>query len=594
MRFTSSLLIKNYYKISSFAKINQFAIYCKFVKINYMIKILLVTRDNTKNKKFNRIFNKNGYEFSAMGDENLIYDFVSAEHPDIIIIDENFQNISKLNKKIKPVCENSIIIFIINSDRVDKELIKYANAFITDGMTDDLISSVINVNLRMKNSLEMLSNSNKDLADSLYRLNALYSTSSQFAGTLDKEKLIQYMIEGMDKALSFSLTCTLSFCHGNAPVLILNSLYELSDELITALKLRTILNYNSLFDGKIPLYEINVENLKVIKHVKYPAHRFTFTLFQYDNMFAPISLGDDFFGCVEIFKETSFTSEDSTCFQTIAQQVSLPLKSAALYQEIIETNIKLEKLERLKSEFISIVSHELRTPLTSIKNSLDILASGKCGEVTENSGKFLSMAMRNVQRLSGIINDLLDLSKIEAGKMDFNFAPTSINTVINFVKSALSEVAKSKGLTLIVNEARNLPETSADPQRLEQVLTNLVSNAIKFTPENKTITITSSLVNSKNININEYFKDSIKLTDGDYIQVCVEDEGIGIAEKDLLHAFDKFAQIENSLSRKAGGTGLGLPIAKQLLEAHHGAIWCSSELNKGSKFYFVIPVSNQD
>ena len=594
MRFTSSLLIKNYYKISSFAKINQFAIYCKFVKINYMIKILLVTRDNTKNKKFNRIFNKNGYEFSAMGDENLIYDFVSAEHPDIIIIDENFQNISKLNKKIKPVCENSIIIFIINSDRVDKELIKYANAFITDGMTDDLISSVINVNLRMKNSLEMLSNSNKDLADSLYRLNALYSTSSQFAGTLDKEKLIQYMIEGMDKALSFSLTCTLSFCHGNAPVLILNSLYELSDELITALKLRTILNYNSLFDGKIPLYEINVENLKVIKHVKYPAHRFTFTLFQYDNMFAPISLGDDFFGCVEIFKETSFTSEDSTCFQTIAQQVSLPLKSAALYQEIIETNIKLEKLERLKSEFISIVSHELRTPLTSIKNSLDILASGKCGEVTENSGKFLSMAMRNVQRLSGIINDLLDLSKIEAGKMDFNFVPTSINTVINFVKSALSEVAKSKGLTLIVNEARNLPETSADPQRLEQVLTNLVSNAIKFTPENKTITITSSLVNSKNININEYFKDSIKLTDGDYIQVCVEDEGIGLAEKDLLHAFDKFAQIENSLSRKAGGTGLGLPIAKQLLEAHHGAIWCNSELNKGSKFYFVIPVSSQD
>ena len=594
MRFTSSLLIKNYYKISSFAKINQFAIYFKFVKINYMIKILLDKKEKKKNKKFNRIFNKNGYEFSAMGDENLIYDFVSAEHPDIIIIDENFQNISKLNKKIKPVCENSIIIFIINSDRVDKELIKYANAFITDGMTDDLISSVINVNLRMKNSLEMLSNSNKDLADSLYRLNALYSTSSQFAGTLDKEKLIQYMIEGMDKALSFSLTCTLSFCHGNAPVLILNSLYELSDELITALKLRTILNYNSLFDGKIPLYEINVENLKVIKHVKYPAHRFTFTLFQYDNMFAPISLGDDFFGCVEIFKETSFTSEDSTCFQTIAQQVSLPLKSAALYQEIIETNIKLEKLERLKSEFISIVSHELRTPLTSIKNSLDILASGKCGEVTENSGKFLSMAMRNVQRLSGIINDLLDLSKIEAGKMDFHFAPTNINTVIDYVKNALTEVAKSKGLTIITEQHELLPDIMADAQRLEQVLTNLVSNAIKFTPENKTITISAKLLNSKDIYVNEYFKNSVKLADGDYVLVCVKDEGIGIAEKDLVHAFDKFAQIENSLSRKAGGTGLGLPIAKQLLEAHHGAIWCDSELHKGSKFYFVIPLTNQD
>lgn len=556
-----------------------------------MNKTLLVSDNKSQTEKFQSIFNKNSYDFSIMTDETLIYDYISAETPDIIIIDEEYKNIKTLNKKIKSICENTIIIFLISDNKVDKDLIKYANAFFTNDMSEDLILSTLNINLRMKSSLDMLSNSNKDLADSLYRLNALYSTSSQFAGTLDKSKLIQYMIEGMDKALSFSLTCTLSLCTEDKPVLLINSLYELSEELITALKLRVILNYNSLFEGKTLPADITLDNLKVIKQIKYPASRFTFTLFQYDNMFAPISLGDNFFGCIEIFKETAFTAEDSTCFQTIAQQVSLPLKSATLYQELIETNHKLEKLERLKSEFISIVSHELRTPLTSIKNSLDILMSGRCGEITQAADKFLSMAMRNVQRLSGIINDLLDLSKIEAGKMDFNFAPTNINTVIGYVKSALSEVAKTKGLNLITSEAENLPDITADAQRLEQVLTNLVSNAIKFTPENKTIKISSSLVNSKDIKINEYFKDSIKLKEGDYIEVCVEDEGIGIAEKDLLHAFDKFAQIENSLSRKAGGTGLGLPIAKQLLEAHRGAIWCDSELHKGSKFYFVIPVS---
>ena len=556
-----------------------------------MIKTLLVSDNKKQTEKFQSIFNKNSYDFSIMTDETLIYDYISAETPDIIIIDEEYKNIKTLNKKIKSICENTIIIFLISDNKVDKDLIKYANAFFTNDMSEDLILSTLNINLRMKSSLDMLSNSNKDLADSLYRLNALYSTSSQFAGTLDKSKLIQYMIEGMDKALSSSLTCTLSLCTEDKPVLLINSLYELSEELITALKLRVILNYNSLFEGKTLPADITLDNLKVIKQIKYPASRFTFTLFQYDNMFAPISLGDNFFGCIEIFKETAFTAEDSTCFQTIAQQVSLPLKSATLYQELIETNHKLEKLERLKSEFISIVSHELRTPLTSIKNSLDILMSGRCGEITQAADKFLSMAMRNVQRLSGIINDLLDLSKIEAGKMDFNFAPTNINTVIGYVKSALSEVAKSKGLNLITSEAENLPNITADAQRLEQVLTNLVSNAIKFTPENKTIKISSSLVNSKDIKINEYFKDSIKLKDVDYIEVCVEDEGIGIAEKDLLHAFDKFAQIENSLSRKAGGTGLGLPIAKQLLEAHRGAIWCDSELHKGSKFYFVIPIT---
>lgn len=555
-----------------------------------MIKILFVSDRRDKINEFSTIFNKNTYEFSVMTDETLICDIISVDAPDIIIMDYTIPDLKKLNKKIKSVCENSVIIFITPDDGLDKDLIKFANAFLTDNMSSNLILSTININLRMKNSLEMLSNSNKDLADSLYRLNALYSTSSQFAGTLDKSKLIQYMIEGMDKALSFSLTCTLSFCTEAEPVLILNSLYEISDELLTAIKLRTVLNYNSVFEGKKPPYEVKAEKLKVIKLVKYPASRFTFTLFQFDNMFAPISLGDNFFGCIEIFKEAPFTSEDSTCFQTIAQQVSLPLKSATLYQELIETNAKLEKLERLKSEFISIVSHELRTPLTSIKNSLDILTSGRCGEVTQSAEKFLSMAMRNVQRLSGIINDLLDLSKIEAGKMDFNFVQTNINTVIDYVKSALSEVAKSKGLTLITDETENLPSVNADPQRLEQVLTNLVSNAIKFTPENKTIKISSKIVNTETMRINEYFKDSIKLAQGEYIQVCVEDEGIGIAESDMLHAFDKFAQIENSLSRKAGGTGLGLPIAKQLLEAHKGAIWCDSELLKGSRFYFVIPV----
>ncbi len=556
-----------------------------------MIKILFISENQTQITRLQNIFKKNSYSFEVMSDESLITDFISADTPDIVIIDSQASNVKTINKKIKSVCENTIVIFLLAENNIEKDLIKFANAFITNEMSDELISSTISINLRMKNSLEMLSNSNKDLADSLYRLNALYGTSSQFAGTLDKAKLIQYMIEGMDKALSFSLTCTLSLCTEEEPVLILNSLYELSDELITAIKLRTILNYNSIFEGKKAPFKLDIDTLKVEKHIKYPASRFTFTLFQYDNMFAQISLGNNIFGCIEIFKESSFTPEDATCFQTIAQQVALPLKSATLYQELIETNQKLERLERLKSEFISIVSHELRTPLTSIKNSLDILMSGRCGEITSASDKFLNMAMRNVQRLSGIINDLLDLSKIEAGKMDFHFAPTNINSVINYVKTALSEVAKTKGLNLVTNESNDLPEILADSQRLEQVLTNLVSNAIKFTPDGKSITISSRMVNASDIRVNDCFKDIVKNLTGDYIEVCVEDEGIGIEQKNLLHTFDKFAQIENSLSRKAGGTGLGLPIAKQLLDAHKGAIWCDSELNKGSKFYFIIPAN---
>ena len=553
--------------------------------------ILFISDRPDKINFITEIFGKNSENLYCVSDEISVADMISVNPPDVIIIDTLSSTLKPKNiiKKIKQVLENPIIILIINR-KAEKDLIKHTNAFITDDMSQELIEATVNVNLRMKNSLEQLSNSNKDLADSLYMLNTLYSTSSQFAGTLDKTELINYMIEGMDKSLSFSLTCTLSFCTEDAPVLILNSLYDISDELLSAIKLRTILNYKSLFNNKKLPFELDENNLKVIKTIKYPASKFTFTLFQYDNMFAPIALGKNFFGCIEIFKETPFSSEDAKCFQTLAQQVSLPLKSATLYQEIKETNQKLEKLERLKSEFISIVSHELRTPLTSIKNSLDILHSGRCGDVPQAADKFLTMAQRNVQRLSGIINDLLALSKIEAGKMDFHFSQTDIHAVIDYVKSTFLNVAKEKGLNLTSDEAPELPQITADSQRLEQVLTNLVSNAIKFTPAGKNITIKSELVNAESIDKDNCFREVLNKLNGNYIMVSVVDEGIGIAEENLVRAFDKFAQIENSLSRKVGGTGLGLPIAKQLIETHKGAIWCESKPDKGSAFKFVLPV----
>ncbi len=556
-----------------------------------MGKILFVSDRTEKIQQYSAFFDKKTFEFDSSYDEAAILGIIDINCPDVIIFDSTFSGTKNLIKKLKSITGSTAFILLVKDGSIEPDIIKYINAFLTEEMSENLILSIISANLKTKSALEQLSDTNKNLADSLYRLNVLYSTSSQFAGSLDKQKLVNYMIEGMDKSLSFDLTCTLAFCTEEQPVLILNSLYEISDELLSAIKLRTVLNYKSLFEDKKTPFEIDTESLKVIKNVKYPANRFTFTLFQYDNMFAPISLGDNFFGCIEIFKETPFSSDDATCFQTIAQQVSLPLKSATLYQEIKETNLKLEKLERLKSEFISIVSHELRTPLTAIKNSLDILSSGKCGEINEAGSKFLNMAQRNVQRLAGIINDLLDLSKIEAGKMDYHFANMNIHSVIDYVKSSLSGVAKEKGLNLIAEETADLPEIYADSQRLEQVLTNLVSNAIKFTPEGKTITIRSHIADASQINAHECFKEDLKKLSGKYIVVCVEDQGIGIAEKDLLRAFDKFAQIENSLSRKVGGSGLGLPIAKQLLEAHNGAIWCDSELEKGSRFYFAVPVS---
>ena len=556
-----------------------------------MIRVLFISQRAEKISQYQSLTNTLRYEFVTLSDISMIVDYLSGAVCELVIFDTLSKQIdfNEILKKIRPVLDTSALLLLTDKNFQNKELLKYANSVIDDDMNEQLISGILGMNIRMRSNMEKLSDTNRDLADSNYRLNALYTTSSQFAGSLDKEKLIQYMLEGMDKALSYSLTCTLSFCTEDEPVIIINSLYDLSEELLNSLKLRIILQYKTLFDGKNIPYEINSNTVKIKKNIKYPANKFNFTLFRFDNLFAPISLGEDFFGCVEIFKETPFTTENATCFQTIAQQVSLPLKSASLYQQLKENNAKLERLERLKTEFISIVSHELRTPLTSIINSLEIMLSGTCGDLTPAYEKFLSMAQRNSKKLERRINDLLDLSKIEAGKMEYHFKNMNINSVIEDVKSTVW--TKDIEHELLTLEGDNLPEIYGDSQRLEQVLSNLVFNAIKFTPEGKSITIKSELVDSDAITYPELFDETLPKLKGKYVMVSVTDEGIGIAKDNLLHVFDKFAQIENSLSRNVGGSGLGLPIAKQIIEAHKGAIWCDSELDVGSTFSFILPVA---
>ena len=553
-----------------------------------MTKFLLISGDSEKEKSVRETFPTD--EITVCTEETMIFDILKVEEPDIIMIDGDIDSLD-----LKPLCRKIkqfpvVILLILGEKEHNKDVTHNVNLFIKTPIDSKLLSSTIDSALRTRQSLLKMAKSNQELAASLYQLNVLYNTSSQLAGSLDKDKLFKIMIEGIEKSLNFELSCTLMFRSEREPVLLINSLYKVSDRLLEALKLRAILSYKSMLAD--PPFDIKIGNLKIEKNIKHNIREYDFSILRFDNLFAPIMLNDEFFGFTEIYREKPFSTEDATVFQTLVQQVTIPLQSASFTQELKATNQKLQKLERLKSEFISIVSHELRTPLTAIKNAMDIILSGKAGDMTENIEKFVSMGKRNAIRLSGIINDLLDISKIEAGKMDFKFELMHVEPIIEYVKNNLTEVAKEKSLKIKYVPSKDNVEVYADSNRLEQVLTNLVSNAIKFTPEAGTIEITSKVVNARELQYDHCFEEDIKKLQGNYIQICVEDHGIGIERKDLNHVFDKFAQIENSLSRKVGGSGLGLPIARQLIEAHNGAIWCDSEINKGSKFYFVIPIAN--
>jgi len=561
-----------------------------------MSKVLIFSENNSVIEKYSQLSEGKFFNFAVCTTENELLSGINDNAYDIYLIDNRncSGNLKQIIQGVKNVYENAQIILLTPPDNIDNDILSDVNGYICDNYSNNMILNIINTCIKTKSKLDKLTTRNADMKESLYRLNVLYNTSSQFSGTLDIKNLLTYMTDGLERSLSFDLSCTISFGFENEPVLIIHSLYDVSEELINALKFRAVLNYKSLFENKEIPFEIDDTKLKIVKDIKNPHEKFTFSIFQYDNMFAPIDLGDQFFGCIEIFRNKAFTSDDAAYFQTIVRQVSLPLKSAGLYKEIKEKNIELEKLERIKSNFVSIVSHELRTPLTPLKNALSILSSGRCGEFNKDGIHFLDMAKRNVSQLINIINDILDLNKIEAGMMIFKYKKMNIHSIIENVKSNFINVAKENNIEFHAEEQENLPDIYGDSQRLEQILTNLVSNAIKFTPENKHITIKSELLNSSEITPCKYFEDEIKSLKGDYIVVSVIDEGIGMKDENILKAFEMFSQIENSLTRKVGGTGLGLPIVKGMVKAHKGALWCESEEGNGSSFYFAIPVCSEN
>jgi len=562
-----------------------------------MPKILLISDNEKQNKKLTSILAKNGLAVIVAVDEATILNCVDKYLVSLVLLDESTKSIDSLMiaKKMQAFVlrENIAVVTLVSGKTDNLELLKITNAYVSKPINDKVLISTVNSNLKLKKAIDTLSLNNSELAKSLYQLDVLYNTSTQLASSLDKQKLINIMIDGLEKSLSFSISSTLVFNDECNVDLIINSLYGISPRLEHSLKLRAILSYRALFDKKRVPYDLNINDINVIKNIKQPIEEYDLNILKYDNLFAPINVGEKFFGLIEVFRESDFSQEDTTCFQTLARQVSLPLENASLYEEIKNTNTKLEKLERLKSEFISIVSHELRTPLTAIKNSLEICLSGKAGDVNAIADKFLNMAKRNVVRLSGIINDLLDLSKVEAGKMDFKFEKNSINIPVEFIKNTFENLAKEKNISLIFEKDDKIFDTYIDNQRIEQVVSNLVSNAIKFTDNNGKIIVRTENITIDDIDKSKLFGVENPIFYTNYIKVSVIDNGIGISETDLKKVFDQFQQIENSLNRKNGGTGLGLPIAKQLIEAHRGFIWVESELNRGTTFSFVIPVLSE-
>ena len=232
------------------------------------------------------------------------------------------------------------------------------------------------------------------------------------------------------------------------------------------------------------------------------------------------------------------------------------------------------EIDRMKTEFISTVSHELRTPMTSIKGYTDLLYMGAVGELTDKQKQFLRIIKNNADRLANLVSDILDISRIESGRVKLDLKPISLREVVDEISATFQPKVEEKSLKYEVDIPDDLPPVLADRDRLAQIFTNLVGNACQYTPEGGSVKVSARVV-------------------GDKVQVDVSDTGIGIAPEDIPKVFDRFFRADHPKVREAPGTGLGLAITKAFVEMHGGEIWVQSELGKGSTFSFTIPVAEE-
>jgi signal transduction histidine kinase len=289
-------------------------------------------------------------------------------------------------------------------------------------------------------------------------------------------------------------------------------------------------------------------------------------------------------------------------------RVSLARINEQLHQEIvgrIQAQKEAEAANQAKSEFLANMSHELRTPLNHIIGFTELLKDKQMGDLNETQLEYLSDIHQSSQHLLLLINDILDLAKIESGKLELHLLDVDFNSLVENSLSLIKVKAQTQGIRLVTNIERLPIRIMADERNLKQVMYNLLSNAIKFTPEGGTIHIHACLVDHSsksagnsdgvaNPAASPYEADSRRrMPPGHdrYIKVSIADTGIGIETEDQKRIFNRFEQADNSSSRKYSGMGLGLTLTRSIIELHGGRIWLESGgLGRGSQFTFTIPI----
>jgi signal transduction histidine kinase len=351
--------------------------------------------------------------------------------------------------------------------------------------------------------------------------------------------------------------------------------HQIEKELVEALRSSPI-QLGSGAVGQAATTRAPVKVTDILDEHQYAATRLRPMLRQlgYRSLLAvPLLREDRIMGGLTIYRRRtgSFSPEVINLLQTFATQSVLAIQNARLFREIEDKNRQIEAANRHKSEFLANMSHELRTPLNAIIGFSEVLQEKLFGELNEKQAEYTDDILTSGRHLLSLINEILDLSKVEAGRMELELATFDLPLAIDNARTFVRERATRHGITLDVKVDERLGDFVGDERKIKQILLNLLSNAVKFTPEGGRVGI------------------SARQVDGS-VEISVSDTGIGIAPEDEPKIFEEFRQVGSDYAHKVEGTGLGLTLAKKFVELHGGRIWVESEVGKGSTFTFMLPI----